>query len=60
MMIDGLVYGEDPRQGYLDKSNFVFYHPEMKFEYPIPRDWQFQIHRRPFRQPTKKAPQQLF
>ncbi len=42
MMIDGLVYGEDPRQGYLDKSNYVFYHPEMKFEYPIPRDWQFQ------------------
>lgn len=41
-MIDGLVYGVDPRQGYLDKSSFVFYHPEMKFEYPIPRDWQFQ------------------
>lgn len=41
-MIDGMVYGEDPRQGYLDKSNYVFYHPEMKFEYPIPKDWQFQ------------------
>ncbi len=41
-MIDGIVYGPDPRQGYLDKSNFVFYHPEMKFEYPIPSNWQFQ------------------
>jgi predicted Zn-dependent protease len=41
-MIDGIIYGEDPRQGYLDKSNFVFYHPELKFEYPIPRDWQYQ------------------
>ena len=41
-MIDGIVYGPDPRQGYLDKTNYVFYQPEMKFEYPIPRDWQFQ------------------
>lgn len=41
-MIDGIIYGEDPRQGYLDKTNFVFYHPELKFEYPIPRDWQYQ------------------
>lgn len=41
-MIDGMVFGEDPRQGYLDKNNYVFYQPEMKFEYPIPRDWQFQ------------------
>ncbi|HNA38637.1 MAG TPA: M48 family metalloprotease [Chitinophagales bacterium] len=41
-MIDGIVYGPDPRQGYLDKSNSIFYQPEMKFEYPIPRDWQFQ------------------
>mgnify|MGYP001791885159 FL=1 len=28
-MIDGLVYGEDPRQGYLE--NAVFYLPELKF-----------------------------
>ncbi len=41
-MINGIVYGADPRQGYLDKTNYVFYQPEMKFEYPIPRDWQFQ------------------
>ncbi|MCB0507544.1 MAG: M48 family metalloprotease [Bacteroidetes bacterium] len=41
-LIDGIVYGPDPRQGYLDKSNYVFYHPQMKFEYPIPKNWQFQ------------------
>lgn len=36
-MLDGLVYGEDPRQGYVEKN--VFYHPEMKFKYPIPNNW---------------------
>ncbi len=37
-MIDGLVYGEDPRQGYV--QNNMFYHPELKFQYPIPSGWQ--------------------
>ncbi len=37
-MIDGMVYGEDPRQGYVE--NDVFYHPEMKFLFPTPKDWQ--------------------
>ncbi|QQR98275.1 MAG: M48 family metalloprotease [Sphingobacteriales bacterium] len=41
-MIDGLVYGEDPRQGYLDKTTNIFYQPEMKFQYPIPKGWQYQ------------------
>jgi predicted Zn-dependent protease len=35
--IEGLVYGEDPRQGYIE--NNVFYHPELKFEFPIPTAW---------------------
>lgn len=39
-MIDGLVYGEDPRQGYTE--NGTFYHPELKFEFPYPTDWQIQ------------------
>ncbi|MFK7945945.1 MAG: M48 family metalloprotease [Saprospiraceae bacterium] len=39
-MIDGLIYGEDPRQGYVE--NNVFYHPEMKFLYPVPQGWQLQ------------------
>ncbi len=35
--IDGLVFGEDPRQGYVKDG--IFYHPEMKFQFPVPRDW---------------------
>ncbi len=38
--IEGLVYGEDPRQGFLEKG--VFYHPELKFRFPVPADWSFQ------------------
>ena len=37
-MIDGLVYGEDPRQGY--EENGYFYHPELKFQYKLPPSWQ--------------------
>jgi predicted Zn-dependent protease len=36
-LIDGLVYGEDPRQGFVDNS--VFYHPVMRFSYPVPQGW---------------------
>lgn len=36
-MIDGLVYGEDPRQGYVEGS--TFYHPELKFQFRVPGDW---------------------
>jgi predicted Zn-dependent protease len=35
--IDGLVFGEDPRQGYVDDG--VFYHPQLHFQFPVPRDW---------------------
>ena len=38
--IDGLIYGEDPRQGYLE--NNVFYHPELKFQFNVPQGWKFQ------------------
>ena len=37
-MIDGLTYGEDPRQGYV-KYN-TFFHPEMRFHFPVPPQWQ--------------------
>ncbi len=36
-MIDGLIYGDDPKQGYVE--NGVFYHPELKFQFPVPDDW---------------------
>ncbi len=36
-MIDGIVYGEDPRQGYVESN--TFYHPGLKFYYPVPNNW---------------------
>ncbi len=38
-MLEGLVYGEDPQQGYVDGN--VFYHPGLKFQFPLPSGWQF-------------------
>ena len=35
--IDGLVFGDDPRQGYVDEG--TFYHPDMKFQFPVPANW---------------------
>jgi predicted Zn-dependent protease len=37
--IDGLVYGEDPRQGYV--LDHVFYHPDLHFQFPVPVNWKF-------------------
>ena len=39
-MIDGIVYGNDPKQGFVE--NWNFYHPELKFQFPVPRDWQYE------------------
>lgn len=36
-LIDGIVYGEDPRQGYVE--NNVFFHPVLKFLFPVPQSW---------------------
>jgi len=38
--IDGIVLGEDPKQGFVE--NGVFYHPVMKFLFPIPGEWRLQ------------------
>lgn len=38
--IEGIVYGEDPREGYLENS--VFYHPVLKFQFPVPTNWNYQ------------------
>ncbi|MBN1543640.1 M48 family metalloprotease [candidate division KSB1 bacterium] len=35
--LDGLVFGEDPRQGYVDGN--AFYHPTLKFVFPVPTEW---------------------
>ena len=38
--MDGLIYGEDPRQGYVEAD--AFYHPEMRFVFSIPAGWNVQ------------------
>ena len=35
--IDGIVFGEDPRQGYVEGN--VFYHPALRFQFPVPAGW---------------------
>ncbi|MEJ2637786.1 MAG: M48 family metalloprotease [Calditrichia bacterium] len=35
--IDGLIYGDDPRQGFTE--NNVFYHPDLKFRFNVPSEW---------------------
>ena len=35
--IDGIVYGDDPRQGFVDGD--AFYHPTLRFQFPIPSKW---------------------
>jgi predicted Zn-dependent protease len=35
--LQGVVVGENPREGFV--QNGVFYHPDMKFKFEIPRGW---------------------
>jgi predicted Zn-dependent protease len=35
--LGGLVFGDDPRHGYVDGQ--VFYHPELRFQFPFPSGW---------------------
>ncbi|WP_319482429.1 M48 family metalloprotease [uncultured Draconibacterium sp.] len=36
-MIDGIVYGENPRHGFVEDN--MFYHPDLAFQFPIPKSW---------------------
>ena len=38
--LDNMVYGLDPRQGFVE--NNAFYHPELRFFFSFPEDWQVQ------------------
>jgi len=38
-LVDGIVYGEDPRQGYVEGT--TFYHPELKFQFTYPDGGEF-------------------
>jgi predicted Zn-dependent protease len=36
--INGIVYGDDPRQGFVEGG--YFYHPELRFQFMVPAKWQ--------------------
>lgn len=36
-MLEGMIYGEDPKNGYIEGN--MFYHPEMKFQFGFPANW---------------------
>ncbi len=38
--IDGIIYGEDPKGGYLE--NNIFYHPVLKFQFAVPQNWNYE------------------
>ncbi len=38
--IEGIVLGEDPRQGYTENGRF--YHPELRFQFGYPQGWRTQ------------------
>jgi len=39
-MINGIIYGEDPKQGYVEGN--TFYHPELKFKFSFPTGWKLE------------------
>lgn len=36
--INNIIYGNNPREGFT--RNGTFYHPDLKFQFPYPQDWQ--------------------
>jgi predicted Zn-dependent protease len=38
--LEGLVYGENPREGFVDNGKFV--HPDLRFQLDIPKGWKTQ------------------
>ncbi len=36
-MLDGLVYGENPREGFTEEGRFV--HPDLRFQLDVPQGW---------------------
>lgn len=35
--IDGMIYGNNPREGFAEEG--MFYHPELEFKFSYPTDW---------------------
>lgn len=38
--IDNMVYGNDPRQGFVEDN--TFYHPQLRFSFSFPKGWKVQ------------------
>lgn len=36
-LLDGMIFGENPREGFLDNDRFV--HPELAFQFSVPDRW---------------------
>lgn len=36
-VIDNMILGENPREGFVENDNF--YHPDLKFLFPVPKSW---------------------
>lgn len=49
--INGLIYGDDPKQGYIE--NNIFYHPVLRFQLPIPAGWNAQNSPQSFQMATQ-------
>lgn len=49
--IDGIIYGEDPKQGFVE--NNVFYHPVLKIQFTIPSGWASQNSPQTFQMASK-------
>ena len=57
--LDGVVYDDDPRQGYFDGD--AFYHPALRFQMSLPAGWKYQNTRVAVaaQEPGQKAVMQL-
>ena len=36
-MLDNMILGDNPREGFVENGNF--YHPDLKFLFPVPSNW---------------------
>lgn len=41
--LEGMAVGEDPREGFVENNRF--YHPELRFQFPVPPAWKVQNER---------------
>ncbi len=37
-LLDGMVFGENPREGFVENETFI--HPDLAFKFPVPGGWQ--------------------